>query len=139
MPSRPIPPPARMPRQSGFGKGPRLTLPATRVASARGLAMLVDVCVGGGVGLLPVRGCPSLKPGVVSQGAGTAQAGGRGGMARVRRGRHRYYCRSERRGDTVRQVRYGKGELAELAADLDALRRLDRQTRARAWRDELAC
>lgn len=59
-------------------------------------------------------------------------------MAWITRGRYRYYSRSVREGKTVRQVRFGNGDLAELAANLDELGRLDRQDRARAWCDEQA-
>jgi len=59
-------------------------------------------------------------------------------MAWINYGRNRYYCRSERRGKTVRRVHYGNGELARLVEGLDQISRLERETRARAWRDERA-
>src|SRR4051812_48267505 len=59
-------------------------------------------------------------------------------MGWEQRGDRRIYYRSERAGGRVRRVYVGSGPVAELAANLDELRRLERQARARAWRDEQA-
>jgi hypothetical protein len=49
-----------------------------------------------------------------------------------------YYYRSRKVGGRPRRVYVGKGRAAELAAELDALRRVGRQVRLEDWRDARA-
>jgi hypothetical protein len=57
-------------------------------------------------------------------------------MAWVTRGRRRYYYQPVREGKLVRQVYYGSGPMAELAAEADELRRAERRAKAFAWQEE---
>ena len=59
-------------------------------------------------------------------------------MSWEQRGSRRIYYRSERSGNRARRVYVGSGPIAELTADYDHLRRLERQDRDTAWRDEQA-
>ena len=56
-------------------------------------------------------------------------------MAWSKRGENKYFYRSRREGSRVRSVYLGKGELANLAAQADALARAQRQQRAEELRE----
>jgi hypothetical protein len=70
------------------------------------------------------------------QSGGSVRCSTKGEMGWEQRSDNRYYYRKKRIGDRVVSEYIGRGELAELIAELDALDRARRQTEREAWRQE---
>lgn len=57
-------------------------------------------------------------------------------MGYHRRRGQRYFCRSVRRNGKVRRVYFGKGAVADLAAQADRLRKFEEQVSEKHWREQ---
>lgn len=52
------------------------------------------------------------------------------------RGKHKYYCRSVRRNGKIRRVYFGKGPVADLAAQADRLRKFEQDVSEQHWKQQ---